>query len=327
VPLKYICVSGYGWSGSGAVVDLLQEFEGYVSLDIEFRLIKDAYGISDLENFLVYNWDVLRSDKAVKDFLWFTRVLNMKGSKFTRVGENLGERLYVDFLLESKKYVNSITKLSYFGSSLTFNYSLSNLRLFFRKLLIKFKIIANERKMYLAKLSKEDFLHYTQLYLDSIFKNFIAQRNADTLILDQPISATNIVNQLQYFNNAKLIVVDRDPRDIYVDLVNRKVLIGMDADVGYRHKRFVVWFKALRENITVNSDLLQLKFEDLIYSYDSEINKIYDFLEAAEYMHKNKKNKFMPKISQNNIGIWKNFKNQSEIDYIYKELKPYCFNL
>ena len=83
MPLKYICVSGYGWSGSGAVVDLLQEFEGYVSLDIEFRLIKDAYGISDLENFLVYNWDVLRSDKAVKDFLWFTRVLNMNCLLYT----------------------------------------------------------------------------------------------------------------------------------------------------------------------------------------------------------------------------------------------------
>lgn len=39
------------------------------------------------------------------------------------------------------------------------------------------------------------------------------------------------------------------------------------------------------------------------------------------------KNKyFKPELSSKNIGMWKIHSNQKEIDYIYSELKEYCYD-
>jgi len=43
--IKFIAVSGYGWSGSSAVVDLFRELENVKCVDTEFRLIRDPYGV------------------------------------------------------------------------------------------------------------------------------------------------------------------------------------------------------------------------------------------------------------------------------------------
>ena len=45
----FICVSGYGKSGSSACINLLKEFEFVDGPDKEFRIAKDPHGLIDLE--------------------------------------------------------------------------------------------------------------------------------------------------------------------------------------------------------------------------------------------------------------------------------------
>ncbi len=66
---RYILIAGYGWSGSSAVVDLLNEIDGFYEPHVEFRLLKDPYGLIDLRHALVEHWDILNSDIAIRDFL------------------------------------------------------------------------------------------------------------------------------------------------------------------------------------------------------------------------------------------------------------------
>ena len=67
--MNYIIVAGYGWSGSSALVDLFKEFENVIVPDVEFRLIKDPYGLSQLETVLTEKWDFINSDAAINDYM------------------------------------------------------------------------------------------------------------------------------------------------------------------------------------------------------------------------------------------------------------------
>ena len=82
IDCQYVCVLGYGWSGSSAVVDLLKEFEENWDPEVEFRILKDPHGVMDLEHTLVDQWDALNVDIAIRDFLDFATFLNI----FTRQG-------------------------------------------------------------------------------------------------------------------------------------------------------------------------------------------------------------------------------------------------
>ena len=66
----YILVAGYGWSGSSAAVDILHEFKTCYLPGIEFRVVKDPYGLDDLfYTSAVKRADNIAIDIAVKDFL------------------------------------------------------------------------------------------------------------------------------------------------------------------------------------------------------------------------------------------------------------------
>ena len=64
----FINVAGFFGSGSSAVVDLLKEFKGFNECDAEIRFVKDPYGISQLENALVNQWELVNSAAAIADF-------------------------------------------------------------------------------------------------------------------------------------------------------------------------------------------------------------------------------------------------------------------
>ena len=102
---NFISVSGYGWSGSGAYVSLLKEFYGFGGPDGEFRLVKDPFGLIDLESSLVNNWDFIRHDVSIRDFLWFCNLLSRKGSLFGKMGLSFEDKLFVNFFLESENYI------------------------------------------------------------------------------------------------------------------------------------------------------------------------------------------------------------------------------
>jgi hypothetical protein len=327
--LNLISVSGYGWSGSSACIDILKEFEGFEALEGEFRIAKDPYGLADLEESLVRNWDFIRHDVAIKDFLNYCKVLSRGTGLFRKVGKNFSNKLNIDFMLESEAYIANLADMSYFGDTSVYRYNIPAYSNFIMKLRSKLGK-ANGNYMHFARPNEDDFIKKTRSYINSLFKFYENCITTNTLILDQAIPPTNIINTSKYFENIKIIIIDRDPRDIYVNLVKNNVLIGADLKNCDSAKKYIKWHNTLRNNKVCNDNsqkILRLNFEDLVGDYEQSIDKIIRFL-GGDLIHKNKYSFFNPNSlrAAGNVGLWKKYKDQVVMGEIHKELEMYCYN-
>ena len=321
--IDFIAVSGYGYSGSSAVVDLLREFKNYKTLDFEFRLVKDPHGIIDLECFLVDNWDVIRNDAAIKDFLSFSKVLDREDSRYFQRGFDYKHKLKGVFSDQTKIYINNLTDVMYSGNTMVFDYKL--LRTSFLLKRLKRKIFRKDYKqgMYLSRPSKDKFVYETKLYLENIFSKFATDQ--DSIILDQCIPTSNIKKSLNYFNNIKLIIIDRDPRDVYMELMNQNSLIGAELRESNNIEKYIKWFKTTRESEDItDAIILKISFEDLILDYANTVETIKEFL-GTNVNHKYQYKFLNPEVSRNNIKLWKAFPDQDVMNKIYRELAGYCY--
>jgi hypothetical protein len=330
---NFVSISGYGWTGSSACIDILHEFKGFGALKGEFRIAKDPYGLIDLENSLVHNWDFVRHDVAIKDFLNYCKVLSREEGLFSQVGKNFSSKLHVDFMSESEAYIDRLTDTTYYGDTSIHRYYISRYKNLFMK--IRSKLGKNNVKnMHLSRPSEVDFIRETKVYIDNLLSGYMSLNKINTLILDQAVPPTNIVNISRYFENVKMIVVDRDPRDIYSNLVKNNVLIGADLSRNDSANKYIKWHKTLRNNFQgetanggLSSTVLRINFEDLVYNYEQSINKILLFL-GDDVIHENKFHYFDPGglRARGNVGLWKTYKNQFIMDEIYNELGEYCYN-
>lgn len=328
-PLQYVLVLGYGWSGSSAVVDLLNEVDGFFQVETEFRLIKDPHGIMDLRKSVAEHWDALNSDYAIREFNDFIKFLYRNGNRF-RQGLAYNKIFGSSFLETSDKYVNRLIDFKYRSIWWLLIDRMSFGKLLWGKILHKFHICDYMRnfEMYFAKQTIEDFDAITRKYLNEIFAPLAKQKHANRIILDQAVPVQNVMPATHFFDSAKVIVVDRDPRDIYVDLINGKNLIGKDLAVSHNTEAYVKWHNAWRDGrehmFKKAGNVLFLYFEDLILQYEQSVAKIFEFLGVDSDKHIHKKEYFKPEESCKNIGLWKKYKNEAEISLIYEALKSQC---
>jgi hypothetical protein len=315
--LRFIAVSGYGWSGSGACIDILREFKGIDGPNNEFRIIKDPYGLLDLESSLIDNWDFVRHDVAIKDFLEYCKVLSRDAGLFKKEGRNFSKILNTDFVGESARYISNILDFKYEGFSIIHRYGFTTYQAFIYKIKCKFKrpIYIN---MYFSKPSRNKFVTETRKYLINLFRQYAKDNNLDAILLDQAISISSVEQSMKYFDNLKLIIVDRDPRDVYVDMIKGKFLLSYDISKTGNVDKYIKWHKKVRDNIK-NDNILYLKFEDLVYNYKDSVERISKFI-GSDFTHINQNKYFVPEISVNNIGIWKQYSKQEEINKIKAEL-------
>lgn len=154
-------------------------------------------------------------------------------------------------------------------------------------------------------------------------------KDNDLLVFDQLFPGNNPQACFKYFDDPYAIVVDRDPRDIYV--FGRTVLLkGSAGQIMPLNnvKDFVIYYRALRDNQPYkeeNERILRLRFEDLVYHYEDATKKIQDFLHIGE--NPNPKSIFDPSLSMANTQVWKRYPEfQKDIEYIEQELGDYLFD-
>jgi len=319
---RFVSVSGYGWSGSSAVVDLLREFEGFVDLGLEFRLLKDPYGICDLHSAIAQNKNVLNQHIAVKNFQTFCRVLDRPNSKFFRAGYDYSSVLGIDFLAETQEFIQKLSSFSYQNNSMVCNYYDSRFRSLLKKL--KAKFFNKFDLIHHFDLSESEFADCVSNYMLLILRELGRERQC--IILDQAIDPNQSRLCQQYFDDLKTIVVDRDPRNIYVDLVNNRSLIGAELAIKDDVDRFVAWHQKSRNNSIANdSSILVLRFDDLVNDYHLTVDKIISFL-GIENTKWSLKRFFDPDKSRKNVHQWKNYPNQSIMSEIRQRLPSYCLD-
>lgn len=328
--MKLITCTGYYGTGSSAITDLISEFDNVYSLgDYEFRFVQDPEGISDLEYNLVENHHRHNSGHALKrykkkvDFLSKIHYEKYFNKKFKQISYNYIENL-TDFKCKGMWHQDVIDrgKIFYFFERLINKIYMVNRKLLTGKSERGITLLKNEITLY--SKPGENFYKITRNYIDELFKVANCD-NKEFVMVDQLVPPSNINRYMKYFNDLKVIIVDRDPRDLYI--LEKKYWKGTVIPCE-NVKIFCEWFIYTRENINNdNKNIMKIKFEELIYQYDKSLKKIVNFLNLNEENHINKEKIFNRKISVKNTKLWeKNIEFAQDIKYIENKLSQYLYD-
>ena len=334
--MKFINITGYVSSGSSAVTDYLLEFNNTVTCKTEIRFIRDPFGIIDLDTALNHNWENERASYAIWNFLDYTK----KWARYSKhpwspAGHSYKAFLNKKYVQITRSYIDKITDYrSIFNHYCTaynlnyFSYVFYRMRLFIERH-SKGKIKAVSRRMranYFAHPIEEEFLNATKDYIEELY-NPLSEDGGKTILLEQALPPDNLNYTERYFRDCKNIIVERDPRDIYVENVFLMDVTSKIRGTRESGERFVKFFRTLHERINKGKNpLLVVNFEDLLFNFEKTTKKIRDFVGFDEKDHINKGKFLQISKSQKNVGKWKHYYPECKeaIDYIYSELKEWC---
>lgn len=337
---QIITCTGYGFTGSSAATNIIEEFENVKSLDAGFEctFLHEPDGIRDLET-AFKEGHRLKVDMAVKRFLRLVNILNSR-VEFQKYFNGKFEKHSID-------YINSICTTQWKGNwhrgSDTIKFSKQDL-LYYN---LAKQIFLNEYSYKNYSLYEPDTWHptyqmrnksfyaffddsfyaKTQDYIKKLFLEVAIHTDAKRVLIDQFFSAYNISAYLKYAPQTKVVIVDRDPRDLYV--LNKsswgEPYIPTD-DVN----TFISWYRGTRFSQKVeaeNKNVLLLHFEELIFDYENSLWKLKNFLDLRDEEHIKKGLCFNPKKSAKNTYKFKNYPQwKDDILKIEKELSDYCYD-
>lgn len=331
---KILTCASYGASGSGIVTDYLQEFDNIFNPgDYEFRFLQDFGGITTLEDCLVHSHHRLNSDTAILLFKKYIKYQNgdFVNKRYNRVFKGEFERITNDFLdgiidakwhghwEEDQVLASKIVDILYYKIW-------TRIKRFFDRSRKGFAYYYPCRDMYFANPTEEEFYNAVKQYLNQLFNIIDPKHQYEYLYFDQLLPPVNQNRYFNYFDDLHLIVVDRDPRDYYLENVKRYGDRYLPHDVD----TFIKVFKGLRRKLNEeedNKNVLRVRMEDTIYDYESFSKKIDEFVGLSPIHHTKPKSRFNPAISIKNTQLWK--KRKVDMDIIHRiedELSNYCYD-
>lgn len=333
--MKVISCASYYGTGSSAITDYVSEFDGVFSMtNEEFRFIQDPDGIDDLEFHLVENHNRHNAGHALKRYKRLVDFYNgnILGRKYAPYFHNKWKEI-------SYRYIDSLTDFTFKGWWMYDLYDKGGF-FYFRKRIankILHKTIwrhdpdraLNTMKSevtYCAAPGEKKFVECTQRYIEELLTE--ASNGADTIMVDQIVPPSNLSRYTRYFDNIKVVVVDRDPRDLYLlEKMEWKDGVIPHEDV----ETFVKWYRYTRAHrlteVLNPETTIFIRFEDLIYRYDEETERLRVFLGLEEGNHKRPLTKFVPELSRKNTRKWLEYPEVAdEVAYIKRELPEYIYD-
>lgn len=177
---------------------------------------------------------------------------------------------------------------------------------------------------YCSHPTEEKFLNCTRRYISQLFSSVC--KGSNIVMVDQIVPSTNLKRVLRYFDDIQVVIVDRDPRDIYV----LEKYVWQDGIIPNDVETFCKWFKytrAHRKNeLNDGSKVKFIQFEDMVYKYEETTSTLAGWLGLNLENHVKLKKIFNPAISVKNTPTWKRYPcDIKEIEYIENELEEYLY--
>lgn len=330
-----ITCASFGASGSGVVTDYLHEYSGIKNLgDYEFRFLQDYDGVSTLEDALIHSPHRLNSDIAIQNFKRYVdrQCGTFLNRRYERFFNGQWKKISEAFL---KKIIDAewpgyweqyqIMEPSKFHAFVKYQLYPRILRL----LAGNRKYIAHylpQKEMYFSAPSEDYFLNCVKEYVRELCNIVDPRHEYRYLFMDQLMPPANISKYERYFDSIKTIVVDRDPRDYYIE----NVLRWGEGWVPQSVEDFALLFRKHREQakaFTDSSNVLRLRFEDAVFKYNEFENIMRDFLELDKDEHISPKKYFDPAKSVLNTRLWtKRQVDIAIIDQIEKLLPEFLYD-
>ncbi len=312
-----IIPTGYYGTGSSAITDIMKEFESvFVKSDFEIRFLHDPYGLSDLFHHLIENPNRHNSSYYLNKFI--NQINDFAGNKYLK---RYNHYFNYKFLLRANHFVDRIIISKFKGY---FHQDVNDLNFMFRfsykvlnKLLQSTLYINQERGLnlpfnkytYIVNSDYENFISASTELISNLVDDISGDQNF--VLIDQFFPPSNVARYSSFYNKAKVIIVDRDPRDIYLlekYFIKGSIVPTKDIDV------FCEWFESIRvtqERECLEENVLLISFEDLVFNYDSKIEEIIQFVGLDSSDHLNKFKYFNPLVSRKNTNLSESFPNES----------------
>lgn len=323
--MRFLDLSGYAFTGKHAVIDFMREIRGahVEHFAFEFGLLRMPGGLHDLEHALCGDWSPVRSDAAVRRFKQLVTRLGVANdwrrpsSLFQAVGWNYDRHYRGRFLPLSEAYIAELLTATWRAD---WPYPLATVggdELFARKILSKLRVRrAMDFQMYLARPA--EFLPATQRFLEAVLTSNVAP-DTTTVVLHNAFEPFAPVSSFKFFEEARSIVVDRDPRDNYVQRLGDR---STGADVATFIQRYRLYREAALR--TPHPRVLRMQFEDLVLDYEATRDRILAFLGEPAEAHVRPLQHFNPAKSRKNVGLYRAHPKPEEISRIERELPEFC---
>ncbi|MCF8340948.1 MAG: sulfotransferase [Chitinophagaceae bacterium] len=344
-------LSGYMFSGKASVSDILSEFDNiYVPNNREeFDLLRISGGLIDLKN-SIDDWSPIRTDAALHKFETTVNKLSRDVSfveNFFNIGWGYKNR-YENIIVAAKEFSKNITELEreiewpydeiLYTSTEQLKKRLNHFKFskrIYAKLLAQtiysvynfliFNKELDKPKTKYRLISKNKFNIEATKFIDKIIWNNINKSKYKIVVLHNALEPFNPAKNLDLLGpNSKCIVVDRDPRDIFITAVTHQK--NFNDNVEFYKKiasadnidNFIIRYNIYRKNVITNDRVLRLDFKELILNYEEVINKLCHFLEIEKKSHINRMKYFDPNVSKVNLNLWTKpqydkFKNEFEL--------------
>lgn len=324
-------VTGFGWSGSGAIHDLLREYDDaqflavdWRHVDLEFTILWEPDGIYDLEHKLCYkHCGTGDSNIAIKRFLQLVKAQNK--TPFLHYDTQFNGQYYQI----CKRYIDDLVQYRFEGR--TFEevmYPDAKERILgcyntvVRRLLgnhIIRNVFHRDFSHYLTHPNKntiavsyhpDHFLERTQALMDELLSYSRSDKTLP-LITDQLFPADCPEMFFKYIKEpVKCIVVRRDPRDLYL---LAKQAYHSEIPVPVENvDDFIMFYKNMIEDTKVDDtgSILNINFEDLIYNYETTRKQIEQFVGISSHVRLHEF--FNPDQSINNTQLFHLYDNYHE---------------
>lgn len=321
-------VTGFGWSGSGAVIDLLKEYDELQyskTFSGELSLLHNVDGIRDLEYKLCQKkGHVLDADIAVKRFFhlidkYYDKDKAFNGKLSLIVRDYITKLGGIEYLSRS-----GYDKTYFYTNKLILSAAYNKIVKHLTGGKYEKKLRIDNMNMKYLIVNPDNFVSATQEFVQSVLR-IIRDESELPLITDHLFPPIHPEEYFKYAGEyAKCVIVWRDPRDTYI---LAKAVYGGKIPVPCDSVESFCWYykRKIEETRQTDSDnVMTLRFEDFIYNYEKARKRLEDFLQIAK--HSRQKIFFKPEKSIANTRLYQRYTEyEKDINYIQSTLKESLF--
>lgn len=341
--LTRIVVSGFGYSGSTAVLDWLAEKSFCKVFPTEWDLFRQPDGLQDLRDALTDRVSNRRAYIGLKRFMYLAVTMSRPGGRV--FGRDFEALAYPGFQEDVLDFANSLVAVSVpapatakwledhhiyqpaplpperssvVSASLQrkIRRSTSEGRTRFLKRLLKFvdssagyevtDPLAPTAILLPSPMTTEDFDAHSRRYFDPITRK-IAGPDFTHLVLHHGFLSTGVKAGLGLMSNVKAIYVHRDPRDVFLSSVTQQIDVIPNNSV----EDFAHWFRMTMPKADLNDPRIKvIAFEDLVQKPDAVLDHLSAFLDLDTAPGPKHRTLFDPSVSVKNSGKWRDYEDQ-----------------
>jgi hypothetical protein len=309
-----VSVQGFGYSGSGAVVDLLREYdstivvgnvdsEGSVTAEnircAEVDILRLAGGLFEVEKYIGSN-NIFQNDALLHRI-----IAQIENSEIFMEYEETRPYFY-EYLRSICQVLTNYPQVQFYNTYLDYK--------------------GKNDIFYLKEITLDEYRTICRRLLNTLFSIIKGNSSASILVLDQFVGDVefDVKKYRDYIPNLKMIIVYRDPRDVYT--------FANHDDIGWiPHNSvddFIEWYSILTKhyNLNENKEYLTIQFEQLITNYEEVVSIIENYVGLNDTLHTRKLANLNPSVSYKNLFIWERSSiKRDAFEKIYKTLMLYCY--